>query len=279
MSYNQSSWSCNWGWSSCSGDGSSYVYLTSRCLHFPDISNADYSSSSIRFFEDVGLFRYLSICLAHISYPSSSGFSLPPTLLISTIITFRKSRSQFMALLSSKSNVTSTWFLWLMLLASVDVPFIDLYNISLSAHVPLNPWISKSWENARLVSWRFPLWYGIVTEMGRLRWSSVLFWAFLFFGFFGFTDEGRKNYRFALQSVVKHVGISTGSFGTRLKSSDFIGTDGCVSAAFFSCWLLFCLSRLKSKSAKVRLFLPLFVHQEMSELKSDWDDMLDVNVR
>ena len=38
-----------------------------------------------------------------------------------------------------------------------------------------------------------------------LELSSFL--SFPFFGFFGFTDEGRKNYRFALQSVVKRVGI------------------------------------------------------------------------
>jgi len=41
---------------------------------------------------------------------------------------------------------------------------------------------------------------------------SVIICAIIFFAFFGFADEARRNYRLAYVSVAKRVGLSTGSF-------------------------------------------------------------------
>ena len=91
---------------------------------------------------------------------------------------------------SQASNV-STRFLWLMLLAGS--PYLKLYNISLSPHVPLNPWIS--WENVHLNFSRIPqvpslIWrsngddeIAFKLELSR---RTAVFCAFLCFGFLGF---------------------------------------------------------------------------------------------
>jgi pheromone a factor receptor len=153
-----------------------------------------------------------------------------------TIIAFQKNRSQFKALLSSHGNVISNRFFQLMCLASVEVLFtipLTLVNIGIQAQEPLNPWIS--WENVHYDFSRVPRVASVIWRSDRLlefgleapRWETV-FCAFVFFGFFGFADEARKNYRYAFQSVVKHVGISTGSFGSGLSSSDYLGSNGCV---------------------------------------------------
>ena len=124
-----------------------------------------------------------------------------------------------------------------MCLASVEILFnipIALYVIALQARFPLNPYIS--WENVHYdfshvqeipsLIWRSNLQEQIAVELPR--WTTV-FCAFVFFTFFGFADEARKNYRNAFQSVAKRVGISTGSsFGNGINSSDYYETNGCV---------------------------------------------------
>jgi pheromone a factor receptor len=218
-------------------------------------------------FEDIGCFP-----ASYYVWPIYPIIYLPPIIIglftatysVMTVIAFHKNRSQFMALLSSNGSVTSTRFLRLMFLASVEVLFnipINLYGISTSAAVPLNPWIS--WENVHSNFSRVPqvpsmIWRSNRDEEFALelsRWA-IVFCAFLFFGFFGFADEARKNYRFALQSVVKRVGINTVTFGGGLDSSDFMGSNGI---------------RSKGSSGKVRPVLPLFVHQEMIQHRDSFD--------
>ena len=219
------------------------IYLTFTCV--------DYIVQGHRFniFEDVGCSPasyYVWPIYPIIYIPSIVIGLFAATYSILTIISFQKNRSQFMSLLSSNSNVTSDRFLRLMFLASVEVLFdipLNLYGISTSAHVPLNPWIS--WENVHSNFSRVPLVPSVIWRSNRdeeialelSRWS-VIFCAFLFFGFFGFADEARKNYRFAFQSVAKRVGISTASFGNGLHSFGFTDSDGCVSTFFYRVSLL-----------------------------------------
>lgn len=161
------------------------------------------------------------------------------TYAILTIIAFYKNRSQFNAILSS-NKVPSNRFLRLMCLAGVEVLFnipLSLYGIYLQAHtIPLYPWIS--WANVHSyffrvdqfpsLLWRNPKNHTAELSLESTRWS-VVFCAFVFFAFFGFADEARKNYRYAFQSVAKRVGISTGSFGSGLTSFGAFGSSGCVS--------------------------------------------------
>ena len=156
-----------------------------------------------------------------------------------TIIAFYKNSSQFNAVLSGNGNLTSHRFIRLMCLASIEILFnipVALYCIAIQVRSgPLNPYIS--WENVHLdfsnvqeipsVIWRSNRELEINLEFPR--WATV-FCAFVFFMFFGFADEARKNYRSAFQTVAKRVGLSTGgSFGNSINSSDYFGTDGCVN--------------------------------------------------
>jgi pheromone a factor receptor len=194
------------------------------------------------------------------------------TYAVLTIIAFYKNHAQFKAMLSGSQNVTSNRFIRLMCLASVELLFnipLSLYGISLEAPQPLNPWIS--WQNIHsnfsrvelipALIWRNNRETEIALELNR--WA-VVFCAFIFFAFFGFADEARKNYRYAFQSVAKRVGISTVSFGSGLSSSGFLGTGS--------------RSKGMGSSGKVRPELPLFVHQEMLQRRDSMDSFSNMSI-
>ena len=203
---------------------------------------ADYIIQGHRFniFEDIGCSP-----ATYYTWPIYPIFFLPPifvgvfsaTYATLTIIAFYKNSSQFNALLSSNGNFSSNRFIRLMCLASIEILFnipLAIYGISLQSRFPLNPYIS--WENvhfdfSHVQEIPSVIWRGVYLEEVSLelpRWT-VIFCAFVFFVFFGFADEARKNYRYAFQSVAKRVGLSTGSsFGNGINSSDYYITDGCV---------------------------------------------------
>ena len=209
---------------------------------FPDGRLADYIIQGHRFniFEDVGCYP-----ATYYTWPIYPIIYLPPiviglfsaTYATLTIIAFYKNSSQFNAILSSNSSITSNRFIRLMCLAGIEILFnipISLYGISIQTRVPLNPYIS--WENVHFdfsnveeipsLIWRSNNLEVISLELWR--WS-IVFCAFVFFFFFGFADEARKNYRFAYQSVAKRVGLGTGSSsGNGISSVGYLGTSGCV---------------------------------------------------
>jgi len=53
------------------------------------------------------------------------------------------------------------------------------------------------------------------------RWLWVIC-AFLFFAFFGFSDEAIKHYRNAMSLAGSYVGVSSGSFGSHSSSSRYV---------------------------------------------------------
>jgi pheromone a factor receptor len=229
--------------------------------------------------EDVGCFP-----TSYNTWPIFPIILLPPIIIglfsatyaILTIIAFYKNNSQFNAILSSHgNNITSNRFIRLMCLASVEVIFnipLAAYGISVQVHFsPLFPYIS--WENVHenfsrvdqfpTVIWRSNKDYEIAVELQR--WA-VVFCAVVFFIFFGFADEARKNYRSAFQSVAKRVGLSTGSssYGTGINSSDY-GFDGMKSKAIGS-------------SGKIRPILPVFVHKEMLQRHNSMDSFSNMSI-
>ena len=236
------------------------MYFLAYIRISPDRDFADYIVQGHRFniFEEIGCSP-----ASYYTWPMYPIQLLPPIIIglfsatyaVMTIIAFYKNNSQFNAVLSSNTsgNITSNRFLRLMCLASVEVLFnipVAIYGIVLQCRFPIQPYIS--WENVHFE-------FSAVQEIPSVIWRSdrqteinvefqrwvIVFCAFVFFTFFGFADEARKNYRYAFQSVAKRVGLSTGSsFGNSINSSDYIGTDGCVnqspppscySEAFFSC--------------------------------------------
>jgi pheromone a factor receptor len=95
--------------------------------------------------------------------------------------------------------------------------YICLYlNISSngSAESPINPYIN--WDNVHLEFSRVDQFPAVewkqnpdaILNLELARWSNVVC-AFIFFGWFGFAQEARKNYRLAFDYVTKKVGSLT----------------------------------------------------------------------
>nr|ALK27860.1 mating factor receptor STE3-1 [Limonomyces culmigenus] len=193
-----------------------------------------YVSQGHRFdiFEELGCQPALYVTL-----PSIFLFSMWPivigccsgvyTCLI--LYTFMKRRAQFNKLVESNASLTMSRYWRLMCLASMEIVFtvpLACYVLSLNIKSGINPWIS--WANVHFdffqinqyasLEWRSE---GSTIIMIRevSRWSYVLC-AVIFFAFFGFAAEARKNYRSAFDSLASIAGrsrsktaVGSGSFG------------------------------------------------------------------
>ncbi|KAL4070140.1 pheromone A receptor-domain-containing protein [Scleroderma yunnanense] len=137
---------------------------------------------------------------------------------IRTIRELAVRRAQFEELLSANRNMTSSRYFRLMGLAGIEVLCtlpLGAYAIYLnSSAAQIQPWIS--WSNTHYdfslvgqypsVVWHSDQLNVISIELSRY---VVVFCAFVFFGFFGFADEARRNYRLAYTSFAKKVGLTT----------------------------------------------------------------------
>jgi pheromone a factor receptor len=135
-----------------------------------------------------------------------------------TIRAFMKRRKQFRDLVTANANLTYSRYWRLVALSSVDFCFtipIAVWNIvaNLSAG-KVHPYVS--WEFAhwgysrvfqfpRVVLEKSPI---MVYLLETTRWAAVIC-AFVFFGFFGFADEAKKNYRLLASTVTKRLGYTT----------------------------------------------------------------------
>jgi pheromone a factor receptor len=163
-----------------------------------------------------------------------------------TIRILAQRRAEFNKMLSGSNNknLNSGRYLRLMGLAGFELclgtPW-SAYTIYLNAHPvdgvsPINPWIS--WANVhanffyvgQLPAFEWKAQPGAIVDFEITRWAPVLC-SFLFFAFFGFAQEARKNYRVAFNSVVKKVGYTTlgFSFSSGISSS-FGGTKQPMSS-------------------------------------------------
>lgn len=128
-----------------------------------------------------------------------------------------------MEFLAANRNLNSSRYFRLMGLAGIEV----LCTIPLSIAViyinailnDVYPWISLEdthYNFSRVdqypsILWRSSNISAVSIELNR--WLLVVC-AFIFFAFFGFADEARKNYRLAYVSVAKRVGLSTGNMSS-----------------------------------------------------------------
>jgi len=121
---------------------------------------------------------------------------------------FMGRRKEFGDLIAANANLTYSCYRRLVALASTDFCFtipLALWPIIVNGvMLKVHPWIS----------WADTHWgYSIIRQFPRIldppatiysfettRWSAVLC-AFVFFGFFGFADEARKNYRLWMRSL------------------------------------------------------------------------------
>lgn len=152
---------------------------------------------------------------------------------IRSIIAFNKRRAQFKELLSRNSNLNSNRYWRLMCLAATEVLFtvpLGVWGIYTNATAyPISPWISFADTHAGFsrvdqtpsIIWRSNPRLEIPLEV--TRWSPIVC-ALIFFGYFGFADEARKNYRAMYGSVTKKLGIST--VGSQSKLGSYLGSKG-----------------------------------------------------
>lgn len=173
-----------------------------------------------------------------------------------------------------------------MCLAGIEVACtvpLGVYAVYLNAAGgAMNPWLG--WEDthrnfSRVDQFPAMLWrldHNGVLALELSRWLVVVC-AFIFFGFFGFAEEARKNYRSAVQTVVKRVGISTGSMTSTLSTStgyvSFSPRDDPQQLTYPSI-------RSKSKAfSSVNSHnnaLPVFVHREVSRKRDSFDSFSDM---
>lgn len=145
---------------------------------------------------------------------------------------FNKRRIQFSHFLNSGTTLTMSRYLRLMGLALAEMCCttpLAIFVIALNAQVKPSPYIS--WEDTH---WG----YSNVLQVPRAIWgmSKLLtvsfeltrwlapFSAILFFIFFGFAEEAKKQYGAAITSVLKRCGINRPSRGSPLKSTIDITT-------------------------------------------------------
>lgn len=144
-----------------------------------------------------------------------------------TIRAFHRRRALFKELLSANNNLSADRYFRLMGLASIDlcctIP-ISSYVIAQNITGGIEPWIS--WQNvhsnfSRVILVPALIWRNnthMRNSVELTRWLTVAC-CFVFFAFFGFADEARKNYRSAFTTFARRIGYSTGSVGSGATSS------------------------------------------------------------
>ena len=133
----------------------------------------------------------------------------PPTVL--TLISFIRRQAQFSQFLSANSSLTTSRYFRLIALACTEVMFttpLAIFSMVINAtSAPIEPWIS--WENthyhfSRVGQVPAVIWRSdnlVVVGLTLTKWSSVIC-AFIFFIFFGFATEARRNYSSAFTKLL-----------------------------------------------------------------------------
>ena len=165
-----------------------------------------------------------------------------------TLWSFLQRQAQFSQFMSSNSSLTMSRYFRLMSLAGVEMLCttpLSVFQMVLNATAePLDPWVSWSdthynFSRVRLIPaviWTTNQRFVVAVQFNR--WS-VPFCAFIFFAFFGFAAEARRNYRTMFSKVLvvcrlKRDPLSPAKMPSRS-----------VTVLHFSSYLLISLSSLR----------------------------------
>lgn len=195
-------------------------------------------------YEDFGC--YTAIYNTWLAYPLLFVWPLIISLVSSVyciliIVAFIKRRRAFNELTAVNPNLTFSRYFRLIGLAAIDI----ICNVPVSIyalHFDLTfdggpyPWISWSdthfgfsryYQIPRII---YSQSYSVVVQLELTRWTPVIA-AILFFMFFGFAEEAKKNYRLAFSTISKAVGYGTiSSAPSSSASSNFPGMRGITSS-------------------------------------------------
>jgi len=179
-----------------------------------------------------------------------------------TILAFMKRRKQFKDLISASSNLTYSRYWRLIFLASVDfmftIPLATWAIIANATQSEVRPWVSWAdthWGYSRV--FQFPRVIinqnqTLVFAVETTRWAAVLS-ALVFFAFFGFADEAKKNYRLLASTITKRLGYTTFTESTGI--SDSMAKSGIGS--------------------KTGVSLPVFITQQINSKRDSLDSFSD----
>jgi len=152
--------------------------------------------------------------------PSLERRSFPNSMIGLTLWSFLQRQAQFSQFMSSNSSLTMSRYFRLMALAGVELLCttpLSVFQMVLNATAqPLDPWVSwddthSNFSRVRLVPavmWTMNRWFVVGVQFNR--WSGP-FCAFIFFAFFGFASEARKNYRNGISKVFVVCGLKRNS--------------------------------------------------------------------
>jgi len=179
-----------------------------------------------------------------------------------TIHAFMKRRKQFRDLVTANAHLTYSRYWRLVALASVDFCFtipLALWGIIGNAlwgdPRPWVSWADTHWGYSRVFQFPKVLMdqnpvVGVSLE--TTRWAAVLC-AFVFFGFFGFADEAKKNYRLLASTVSKRLGYTTFTESAAISDSMVKSTTG----------------------SKTGVSLPVFITQHIESKRDSFDSYSD----
>nr|AAZ14943.1 putative transmembrane pheromone receptor [Coprinellus disseminatus] len=169
-------------------------------------------------YEDIGCFpTSVNTALAYpLSYVWSNVLSLTSaTYGVLTLRAFLVRRAQFSQLLTRNPNLSMSRYFRLMALAAVEIcisvpicTFTLVYNVVTRPVVPYTSWSDIHADFFIIGHYPAVFWRSTVASEASLeitRWSLVIC-ALVFFAFFGFADEARKNYRSALAAISRVLG-------------------------------------------------------------------------
>lgn len=191
-----------------------------------------------------------------------------------------KRRKQFRDFVSSNGMFTFNRYWRLVILATIDftftIPLATWGIVSSATLVPVYPWVS--WDDTH---WGYSRIFQLPAELllpaqlvkrEMIRWVIVLC-AFLFFAFFGFADEARKNYRLFASTVTKRLGFTTFSESTTISDSyansshRFPSEHALIKPLY---------SMVKSgTSSKGGVSLPVFITQQIESKRDSSDSSSD----
>lgn len=177
-----------------------------------------------------------------------------------TIRAFLTRRKQFRDLITSNSNLTYSRYWRLVALASIDfcftIPLATWGFVGPMLWSEVRPWVSWAdthWGYSRVFQFPKVLIPSVVAvSLETTRWAAVLC-AFVFFAFFGFADEARKNYRALATTVSKRLGYTT--FAESGVMSDSMVKSGTGS--------------------KTGVSLPVFITQQVESKRDSLDSFSD----
>jgi len=179
-----------------------------------------------------------------------------------TVRAFMKRRKQFRDLVTATGNLTYNRYWRLVALASLDfcltIPLAIWGIVQNTLWGEVHPW--KSWADThwgysrvfqypRVVLEQDPV---VIVSLETTRWVSVLC-ALIFFAFFGFADEAKKNYRRIASTVSKRLGYTT--FTESAAVSDSMVKSGTGS--------------------KTGVSFPVFITQQIESKRDSFDSYSD----